>query len=139
VDVWLLGKLSETVQQVNKNFADEFDVHRSVKALRQFYYTHFFDFYVESTKPLLRAANEGDRRGLAELVWNCMRICNRTVLLMYHPFMPSITEELWQANDGFVAGIGDGSSILDAEYPNERHFAGLNVIWILFFSLILFF
>jgi len=139
VDVWLLSKLSETVKEVNKNFADEYDLHRNVKALRRFYYTYFFDFYVESTKPLFRAINQSDKHALAEVVWNCMRICNRTMLLMYHPFIPSITEELWQINKGFTLDFDVNSlSILEDNYPSDIDFE-LGNVSILNFLMIFFF
>jgi valyl-tRNA synthetase len=116
-----LSKLKETAQQVNTSFENEFDMHNGVKVLRSFYYASFFDFYLESTKPLLQSSD----LDLVELVWNIMRICNHNALLMYHPFMPSITEELWQLNSGFCDQ--SFSSILDFEYPTYEKFKIIEV------------
>lgn len=124
IDTWILSKLKETAEQVNASFENEFDLHNSVKMLRAFYYASFFDFYLESTKPLLQS----DDFELVELVWNVMRICNHETLLMYHPFMPSITEELWQTNSGF-SDNQKFSSILDFEYPTYEKFKIIEVFY----------
>lgn len=124
LDSWILSKLMETAQQVNASFENEFDMHNSVKMLRAFYYANFFDFYLESTKPLSQSSDFE----LVELVWNVMRICNHEALLMYHPFMPSITEELWQTNSGFCDNQ-EFSSILDFDYPSYAKFKMIEVFY----------
>jgi valyl-tRNA synthetase len=116
IDEWILIKLFQTVKYVNFN-TNEFDFHLNVKKLREFYYSNFCDFYLESTKPIFKQTNNFE---LEELVWNILRNCNYYSLLMYHPIMPSITEELWHRNCGF--GSSDfntqSSSILDNSFPN---------------------
>ena len=83
-----------------------------VKRLREFYYNDFCDFYLESTKPLLKSNNNE----MQEIVWNILRNINNTILVMYHPFIPSITEELWQRINN-TNRKNNNLSILDCEYP----------------------
>ena len=122
-DVWIMNKLNETMREVAENFSNEFNLHQIVKTLRVFYYTNFFDFYLESTKPLLKS----DDHELLENVWNVLRVCNKSALIMYHPFMPSITEEIWQLNSGFSDNSKKFTSILDFEYPKRLNLDKLTV------------
>lgn len=125
-DIWILNKLNETIKEVTESYNNEFNLHQIVKTLRVFYYTNFFDFYLESTKPLLKS-NDHE---LLELTWNVLRICNKNSLLMYHPFMPSITEEIWQLNSGFSDADEKFTSILDFNYQTCLKLNELNVSFI---------
>ena len=120
IDAWIINKLNQTIKYVDSNFRNEYDLHLIVKKLREFYYGNFCDFYLEASKPVLKSEHCEDF-ALQELVWNILRNCNLYSILMYHPFMPSITEEIWQKNFGF--SVKDKreekqSSILDQNYPN---------------------
>ena len=97
------------------------NLHSIVKRLRDFYYGNFCDFYLESTKPVFKS----NHFELEELVWNVLRLCNEHALLMYHPFIPSITEELWQR---FVLKDHQTQkSILEFEYPNQSNLSKFQV------------
>jgi len=99
-----------------------------MKRLREFYYANFCDFYLESTKPIFKQRSNDFE--LEEIVWNILRNCNYYSLLMYHPIMPSITEELWQRNMGFGAmdfNTQNGSSILDCSFPDTNEMSELTV------------
>lgn len=86
-----------------------------MKKLREFYYGDFCDFYLESTKPVLKTEND---LIIKENIWNILKQCNNHILLLYHPFIPSITEELWQR-----INQGDNfESILDYRYPCADNF-----------------
>lgn len=106
-------------------------MHLNVKKLREFYYANFCDFYLESTKPIFkRNSHETDNFELEEIVWNILRNCNYYALLMYHPIIPSLTEELWKRNLGFGAANFnvETSSILDSTFPDTNEMTELNVI-----------
>lgn len=125
IDEWVLIKLYETVNNINFNYG-EFDLHLNVKKLREFYYANFCDFYLESTKPIFKQNGENNFE-LEEIVWNILRNCNYYSLLMYHPIIPSLTEELWQRNSGFGFNTKQQSSILDSSFPNTDKMTELNV------------
>lgn len=83
--------------------------------MREFYYGDFCDFYLESTKPIFKTEND---LIIKENIWNILKQCNSHILLLYHPFIPSITEELWQRNN-----LGEKfESILDYRYPSADNF-----------------
>ena len=129
IDAWILNRLRRTINNVGHNFTHEFNLHLSVRDLREFYYSNFFDFYLECSKIVFKTEAATDF-ALEELVWNILRICNYHCLVVYHPIMPSLTEELWQNNAGF--GLNSSSemvsSILDAPYPDETTFLALKVV-----------
>ncbi len=114
IDIWILNQLIDTIKFVGKNFENEYNFHLIVKRLREFYYSDYCDFYLESTKPLLKSNNHV----MQEIVWNILRNINSTILILYHPFIPSITEELWQRINNNNTNINDQKlSILECEYP----------------------
>ena len=129
IDEWILIKLYQTVKYVNFNFKD-FDLHLNVKKMREFYYANFCDFYLETTKPIFKRNldQSKDNFELEEIVWNILRNCNYYSLLMYHPIIPSLTEELWKRNSGFgAANFKPDSSILDTPFPNTNEMTELDV------------
>jgi valyl-tRNA synthetase len=104
---------------VEQNFDNQYNFNLIVKRLREFYVNTFCDFYLESTKPILKETSSS--LNVQENVWNILRASNNYTLLMYHPFMPSLTEELWQRHNQ----LKGESSILDQKYPS---FSDLNMI-----------
>lgn len=128
VDKWILNQLVETVEAIEVNFQNEYQFHLIVKRLREFFYGAYCDFYLESTKPLLKKTTTNITKmeeKQQEYVWNILRACSRMTLLMYHPFVPSLTEELWQKYR--MGGEGSGKSILDAKYPKYAELSKLKV------------
>ncbi|MBO8242823.1 valine--tRNA ligase [Prochlorococcus marinus XMU1410] len=91
-DKWILSKLN----QVNKKVAallKEYKLGESAKLLYEFSWNDFCDWYVEFAKQ--RFNNKETRnRQISEKV--LMTVLN-DILVMIHPFMPHITEELWHA------------------------------------------
>lgn len=123
LDNWMLNELRETIKQVEYNFNNEYQFHLVVKQLREFFYGSYCDFYLEATKPLLK--NDGSENlERQEFVWNLLREINRLTLILYHPFMPSITEELWQ-----ITLSQPDSSILDEKYPKYEEIPQLKVYY----------
>lgn len=95
--------------------------------MREFFYGAYCDFYLESTKPLLKNNKLEYLADQQEFVWNILRECNRLAMIMYHPFIPSITEELWQKCK--MGGAGD-TSILDSKYPKYEDISAFKVVFI---------
>ena len=90
-DTWILTRLNETIEQVT-NLADKYEFGEVGRALYTFIWDDFCDWYIEMAKlPLYgedEAAKKTTRSVLAYVLDNTMRLL--------HPFMPFITEEIWQ-------------------------------------------
>jgi valyl-tRNA synthetase len=84
----IVDRLAATAAEVERCFA-EFEFSAAVQALYGFFWNDFCDWYVEVSKSKLQAA---DTKA------NCLAIQDlvlRQTLLLLHPFVPFITEELW--------------------------------------------
>lgn len=90
-DNWILTRLNETIETVTR-LADKYEFGEVGRALYNFIWDDFCDWYIEMAKlPLYgedEAAKKTTRSILAYVLDNTMRLL--------HPFMPFITEEIWQ-------------------------------------------
>ncbi|MDB5708442.1 MAG: valine--tRNA ligase [Sphingomonas bacterium] len=104
VNKWIIGETIATVQAVDLALADyRFD--GAANAIYQFVWSRFCDWYLELIKPVFSGEERGsiDDESKAVAGWVLDQI-----LVLLHPFMPFITEELWHAmgpreNDLIVA------------------------------------
>jgi valyl-tRNA synthetase len=101
-DQYILRKLSATTEAVAAHL-EEYSFHLAAGALYDFTWHDVCDWYVEMVKPRL-AAGDAAARGIL-----CHVLRETTKLL--HPFIPFITEEIWQALGGSPA------SVCVASYP----------------------
>lgn len=109
-DRWILYRLRETAAAVNGALAT-YDMDDATRALYQFLWNDFCDWYIELTKSRLRP--ESAERGTAQ---NMLAYVLETTLRLLHPFTPFLTEEIWQALPH------QGESICLATYPEEPEF-----------------
>ena len=93
-DKWLVSKLNTLAKEVNENL-DKFELGVAVSKLYDFIWDIYCDWYIELTKPRINAGGETAKSAQKVLVWAIVRI-----LKLLHPFMPFITEEIWQALKG---------------------------------------
>ena len=91
VNRWVVGELARAQGSVTKGI-EEYKFNEAAAAAYQFVWNVFCDWYVELIKPILNGANEAEK---AETQATCAWVIDQA-LLMLHPFMPFITEELWQ-------------------------------------------
>ncbi len=111
-DRWIISKLQETEKQVAHAVANYRFDHAS-QALYEFIWNEYCDWYLELSKPVLwdeaavPEAKRGTRRTLIRVL--------ETWLRLLHPFMPYITEEIWQTV-GPLAGKA-GPTIMLQPYP----------------------
>ncbi|MCP5205093.1 MAG: valine--tRNA ligase [Pseudomonadales bacterium] len=111
-DRWIRSKLAATTAEVHRAIAQyRFDL--ASQALYEFVWNEYCDWYLELSKPVLwddtasAAAQRGTRQTLISVL--------ETTLRLLHPFMPFITEEIWQT----VAPIAgkNGPTIMLQPYP----------------------
>jgi len=105
-DAWILTRLNETIDQVTK-LADKYEFGEVGRSLYNFIWDDLCDWYIEMAKlPLYgedEEAKKTTRSVLAYVLDNTMRLL--------HPFMPFITEEIWQHLPH------EGESIATATWP----------------------
>ncbi len=108
----ILDRLLTTTRDVNRFFF-EFEFSAAAQALYGFFWNDFCDWYVEVSKSKLQEPGTKE---------NCLAIQDlvlRQTLLLLHPFIPFITEELWHQ-----LGYGpEGRFIEDARLENASHIA----------------
>jgi len=111
-DRWIRSRLHQTIVTVREAIdAYRFDL--AAQAIYEFTWSQFCDWYLELAKPVLTnetasaAAKRGTRFTLVQTL--------ETLLRLTHPFMPFITEEIWQKVRP-MAGA-DGETIMLAPYP----------------------
>ena len=93
-DKWLVSKLNTLAKEVNENL-EKFELGVAVSKLYDFIWDVYCDWYIELTKPRINAGGKTAISAQTILVWAIIRI-----LKLLHPFMPFITEEIWQALKG---------------------------------------
>ena len=86
-DRWMLSKAQQTAVRVNELIAD-FQIGEAERVLHEFIWSDFADWYIELAKVRLRSGDGQPRRVLAHVL--------ERVLRLLHPFMPFVTEEIWQ-------------------------------------------
>ena len=112
VDIWITAEL----QNVTKAITLAMETYRfdlAAKSIYEFIWDQFCDWYVELSKPVLNAA-EGDpavRRGTRQTLAKTME----AIFRLSHPFLPFLTEELWQRLPENVRG--DGATLMLQPYP----------------------
>ena len=94
VDLWLLTKLSSCIKSMEKAF-DDFEYSDARSHLEEFFWKDFCDNYLEIVK--VRAYNENQQNQAGSLsAAATIKVTLRYLLLGFAPFMPHITEELYQ-------------------------------------------
>lgn len=104
-DKWILSKLNTLAKEVNANI-DNFELGIALSKLYDFIWDKFCDWYIEIAK--IRLQNGGEQAETAKAV---LIYCMDSMLKLLHPFMPFITEEIWQNMPH------DGDTIMLATYP----------------------
>jgi len=102
---WILSRLSRTVRKVREAL-DTYEFDQAALAIYHFFWHEFCDWFVEMSKRFL--SRDGKERLAAQ---NVLVEVLETSLRLLHPFMPFVTEEIWQAIPH------EGESIMIAPYP----------------------
>ncbi|MDX1252835.1 MAG: valine--tRNA ligase [Gammaproteobacteria bacterium] len=111
-DRWIISRLQSAEQTVIEAIESyRFDL--AAQAIYEFTWNEYCDWYLELSKPTLlsEASSEAARRGTRHTLVNVLE----TLLRLAHPFMPFITEEIWQ----LVAPLAgkEGDTLMRQTYP----------------------
>ncbi len=111
-DRWILSRLSHTISSVT-SLMEDFQFEEAQRQIYEFLWGEFCDWYIELAKIRLRPASEEILSPLPVLVYVL-----ETSLRLLHPYMPFITEELWQnLKHRLPSGWQASESIMVASYP----------------------
>jgi valyl-tRNA synthetase len=102
-DRWIISRLQRLIIEVDKHLED-FNFSAASKAIYNFFWSQFCDWYLEFAKNQLvkeRAENRGNNQAVTQ---NVLVYILDNVLRLLHPFMPFITEEIWQKLPGAAEG-----------------------------------
>ncbi len=114
-DRWIRGRLNQTIRDVQKAL-EEYKFNEAAYALYQFIWHEFCDWYLELAK--LTLYQEGEKKGKTLTQRTLLEVLD-AILKLLHPFMPFITEEIWQQ----LPKPKENKSIMIAEFPktDERY------------------
>ena len=90
-DRWILGEFNTLVKEVTENL-DSYELGVALSKVYDFIWNVYCDWYIELTKPRIQAGGE-----TAFAAQNVLVYVMQGMLKLLHPFMPFITEEIWQA------------------------------------------
>ena len=110
-DKWILSKFNTLVADVTRNI-DQYELGLAAAKLNDFIWENFCDWYIEIAKTRLQTGDENVQKVLCYVLSGAMQLL--------HPFMPFITETIWQALPH------EGPSVMVSawpEYKDELHFA----------------
>ncbi len=111
-DKWIWTQFQKAVAEFNTALQDyRFDI--AAQTLYEFTWNQFCDWYLELSKPVLNsdASTDAQKRGTRHTLINVLE----STLRLIHPFMPFITEEIWQRVAPLCGITGD--SIMTQPFP----------------------
>lgn len=91
-DQWILSRLQQVIAETNR-LLERYDLGAAASLLYEFIWSEYCDWYIELSKPRLNQDDPLERR-IAQAI--LARVLRQTMELL-HPFMPFLTEEVWQA------------------------------------------
>ena len=109
-DRWVLSRLTREIGELRKDL-DNYDFNLAAEGLYNFVWHDFCDWYLEMVKPRLYGDDEERRRVAQEVLYRVLV----EVLKMLHPFIPYITEEIWQ-----LLPYKEAESVMIAPFPQPE-------------------
>lgn len=90
-DKWIVSRLNKVIKEVTENM-DKFELGLAVQKLYDFIWNEYCDWYIELVKPRLYGEDIDKKRAAQYTLTYVLE----NILKLLHPFMPFITEEIWQ-------------------------------------------
>ena len=110
VDRWILARLDQTAEAVAAGF-DGYRMDDASRAIQEFFWDDFCDWYIEAAKPRL-SATDGTEAMAKAVLWH---VLDRSLKLM-HPVLPFLTEAIWQQLP-FARERAGVEHLMHASYP----------------------
>jgi valyl-tRNA synthetase len=110
-DRWILSRLGNAAAEIRQGL-EQFRFNEAAQAYYRFVWTEFCDWYLELAKPRLYAKDRPEAQAAARAV---ALAALEAILRLGHPFMPFITEAIWQALP--LPTSGSVHTILNRPYP----------------------
>ena len=105
-DRWILSKLNDLTREVSENM-DSFELGVAAGKIYDFIWDSYCDWYIELTKPRLNGEDEEARLSAQKVLLYVLT----EILKLIHPFIPFITEEIWQSLPH------EGTALMLERYP----------------------
>ena len=110
-DKWILSRLSKTAQGVTENL-DKFELGEAARMIYDFIWSEYCDWYIELTKPRLYGDDINSKQ---TALYVLSSVLEKTLRLL-HPFMPFLTEEIWQKLPHKGESIMVSPWVLDSDF-----------------------
>ncbi|GAB3012808.1 valine--tRNA ligase [Bowmanella dokdonensis] len=113
-DKWIWARFQQTLETFESAIKDyRFDL--AAQAVYEFTWNQFCDWYLELSKPVLsaEASTDAQKRGTRHTLVNVLE----SLLRLMHPFMPFITEEIWQRVAPLSQGGVGGAHLMTQSFP----------------------
>ena len=117
-DRWILARLNKTVASVTENL-NRFELGEAGRSIYEFIWSEFCDWYIELTKS--RLYDKENERSRMTALHTLLFVLDYSLRLL-HPFMPFITEEIWQKLPG-NSSEKELKSLMVAPWPKAQKFA----------------
>ena len=113
IDLWINSRLSHALTEVKRHVEGyRFDL--ATQAIYEFTWHEFCDWYLELTKPILNGNYSEEEKAATR--YNLLSVLD-SILKALHPFMPYITEEIWQKLVEIAPEFKSQVSISATEFP----------------------
>ncbi len=107
-DKWIKARFNRAIAEVTQSL-DEYQFNEAAAAIYRFIWHEFCDWYLELSKPVFYGKVSPEQRLATQ---RTLHEVFQNMLLLLHPFMPFVTEELWQ-----VLNRSDEKSIMVSHFP----------------------
>ncbi len=114
-DRWVLSRLQHTIAAARHGM-EEYQFNETSEALYQFVWGEYCDWYLELIKPRLYGDDPAAAKTVKQVAFTVLEI----TLRMLHPFIPFITEELWQTLKKLGVADVRVESISQTQYPKTE-------------------
>jgi len=99
-DKWMLSRLADMTEDIT-SLIDKFELGLAAQKLHDFLWSELCDWYIEMAKPRLTGEDEADKQTAISMLNHALVV----TMKLLHPFMPFITEEIYQSLPGTEGSI----------------------------------